>query len=1022
MSSPINDASYKQLEKFISFLLEPEEENPSSIILVAISSDKQIVSIPLPLDNFIVANIANKIHSIYHHQNLFFSICGHSPQKFEELAKNRPNTRGDAQTVTSVPGAWLDIDIAGTNHKEQNLVKSPEEAMEIIHQTSPFAPSIVINSGGGFHVYYKFKEPFIITNESDRIQVQALLKRLHYKFAQAFLEKGYKIDNVSNLAFILRLPGSYNLKNEKVMVQIEESHSSYKAYEYREIEDFVSDIELNEINVSSNFCQSYSVSDIGNIIEDINDACPFMDYLYHNQAQIPEPLWYPGLSNLARITPGGIDLCHRYSENYPGYSQQSTQKKIIHALNASGPISCTRIQELGFDGCDDCGVKSPIVAINRKLGIGTSNTGHNSFEIQKLHGLTVPDNYEIDGGKVFFLRKTKKGETQREIVIQHPIWVAERITLLQSGEMVIRLGFELNQRVKHIEISRKTIAKSSEITDLANKSVFVNSDNAKKLSAFLMALELDNLAIIPEIIGVSSFGWMKVGDTKCFVFPEGCITRDGNDNDASKNVKVIFPDQETKIVASGIGKKGKFEKWKSALNLANPFPYVKTVVIAALASPLLEAAGLENFVIHLGYPSSAGKTIALRIAMSCLGDPRRLVLNWNATPVGVERTSAMLNHLPIALNETKSIKNRDKATVIRNIIYQHSEGVGRTRGNKTGQIQQTPRWNNIMLSTGESNISALVEDGGIRARVLDLPGKPFKEKSHEMKKLVEKLESAVSDNYGHAFPAFIQSILDHPDSLVSLKNRINELKEETSGKLPVGVGGRLGNIVAFLIASGELVIEILDLEWDLEDVKETLLSCATQVATEESEGVRAANFAYSFAVANREKDLNRKVLDTVTFRGSTIGRFDGNELQFIKSELSKILKENGFSPNGIYKEWLDKGWIETTNSKDHAFSTQRTIQHKRDWCVVLNEKCLNSILAESPKATANVDNIFLFNSMEEMCSHYEASYHMASNLADRFLSELTFKKMELIEKKLSTFEKEFPQLVDTKKGEDITDF
>ena len=88
----------------------------------------------------------------------------------------------------------------------------------------------------------------------------------------------------------------------------------------------------------------------GQARDDVLEAalrCDFLKWAGDKQAEIPEPLWYPVISNLARL-PGGPDLCHDFSRKHPGYSREETDSKILHALNGSGPHSCGWLADNGF--------------------------------------------------------------------------------------------------------------------------------------------------------------------------------------------------------------------------------------------------------------------------------------------------------------------------------------------------------------------------------------------------------------------------------------------------------------------------------------------------------------------------------------------------------------------------------------------------------------------------------------------------------------------------------------------------
>jgi hypothetical protein len=100
--------------------------------------------------------------------------------------------------------------------------------------------------------------------------------------------------------------------------------------------------------------------DAGGDLERVVQGCDFIRWARDHQAEVSEPLWYAMLSNLARLD-GGREAAHAFSKAYPGYSPRETDAKFEHARRGSLPITCARIQELGFTGCPAAGhgVASP---------------------------------------------------------------------------------------------------------------------------------------------------------------------------------------------------------------------------------------------------------------------------------------------------------------------------------------------------------------------------------------------------------------------------------------------------------------------------------------------------------------------------------------------------------------------------------------------------------------------------------------------------------------------------------------
>ncbi|USK86178.1 hypothetical protein [Peribacillus asahii] len=102
---------------------------------------------------------------------------------------------GTEEFVQDVPGVWLDID-----PKHATM----EDAIQIV-ASLPTPPSAIVSSGNGIHAYFKFDKPYKVVDEKSREKIKSLSARLH-KLAKA--------DNTSDLVRVLRLPSSWNVKEE----------------------------------------------------------------------------------------------------------------------------------------------------------------------------------------------------------------------------------------------------------------------------------------------------------------------------------------------------------------------------------------------------------------------------------------------------------------------------------------------------------------------------------------------------------------------------------------------------------------------------------------------------------------------------------------------------------------------------------------------------------------------------------------------------------------------------------------
>lgn len=114
--------------------------------------------------------------------------------------------RGGAQDCLSVPGLWLDVDIEGPGHKTPDpLPLDVDDALSLLAE-HPVPPSVVVHSGGGLQPYWLFDTP------RPAAEMAPALGGWHRLWAQRADDRGWALDAVSDLARVMRLPGSFNWK------------------------------------------------------------------------------------------------------------------------------------------------------------------------------------------------------------------------------------------------------------------------------------------------------------------------------------------------------------------------------------------------------------------------------------------------------------------------------------------------------------------------------------------------------------------------------------------------------------------------------------------------------------------------------------------------------------------------------------------------------------------------------------------------------------------------------------------
>ena len=83
-------------------------------------------------------------------------------------------------------------------------------------------PSLIVDSGHGLQPWWLFKKPWIFRDDEERREAQTLVGRFQATLQVIAEDHGWRIDNTSDLARVMRPAGTWNRKLEPVQVQIME--------------------------------------------------------------------------------------------------------------------------------------------------------------------------------------------------------------------------------------------------------------------------------------------------------------------------------------------------------------------------------------------------------------------------------------------------------------------------------------------------------------------------------------------------------------------------------------------------------------------------------------------------------------------------------------------------------------------------------------------------------------------------------------------------------------------------------
>lgn len=119
--------------------------------------------------------------------------------------------RGGKRDAAALPGFYFDFDLIDGVHKTDERLMNHEQALQFL-ATLPLPPTLIIDSGGGFHVWWLLREPWVFEKAEERERAARLLSNMQNYVIQRARALGFHLDYTGDLARVLRSPGTLNCK------------------------------------------------------------------------------------------------------------------------------------------------------------------------------------------------------------------------------------------------------------------------------------------------------------------------------------------------------------------------------------------------------------------------------------------------------------------------------------------------------------------------------------------------------------------------------------------------------------------------------------------------------------------------------------------------------------------------------------------------------------------------------------------------------------------------------------------
>jgi hypothetical protein len=149
-----------------------------------------------------------------------------------------PARRCKSDEISGLCGIGVDLDVKSEAHGNKPLPPAIDDALSILPPTLP--PSILVGTGNGVHAWWLFKEPLLFDTDEDRKRATSVLARWHTMLRLRAAIHGWAYDRLSDLARILRIPGTLNHKdpnNRKKVAVLSATDHRYNVSDFEELLD-----------------------------------------------------------------------------------------------------------------------------------------------------------------------------------------------------------------------------------------------------------------------------------------------------------------------------------------------------------------------------------------------------------------------------------------------------------------------------------------------------------------------------------------------------------------------------------------------------------------------------------------------------------------------------------------------------------------------------------------------------------------------------------------------------------------
>ncbi|MBI1955896.1 MAG: hypothetical protein HYS38_05835, partial [Acidobacteria bacterium] len=241
-----------------------------------------------------------------------------------------PAHRCGSDEIAGIAGFWADFDLRSDAHSKKALPATIPDAISIIPASMP--PTVVVSTGNGAHAWWLFKEPFVFDSDQERKDTARLIARWQTLLRLRASQRGWAFDRLSDLARVLRIPGTVNAKDPGNPKQVTVHSTADRRFNLSDLEEFLDEAAIPDPEGEERAAREWAerFKDVPLVInldtkipEDMLQRWIDLDMRFRNT-------WFRQRHDLKDQTQSGYDLALADFGVDAGLSEQQIVDLIIH--------------------------------------------------------------------------------------------------------------------------------------------------------------------------------------------------------------------------------------------------------------------------------------------------------------------------------------------------------------------------------------------------------------------------------------------------------------------------------------------------------------------------------------------------------------------------------------------------------------------------------------------------------------------------------------------------------------------